>query len=92
MHMLRPKKTTAPAKKVWRISASAPMGEWVNEATTVAPKPNKDLPEVSHGPWVRSSYDLLDGTDVTEGPDTLPDDLFDELFAPKQDAPKKKGE
>jgi hypothetical protein len=85
LRMFRPKTTTTPVKKVWRISASAPMGEWVNEAAPV----RKDLPEVSHGPWVRSSYDLLDGADVTEGPDTLPDDLFDELFAPKQDAPKK---
>jgi hypothetical protein len=87
--MFRPKKIRAPAKKVWRISESAPMGEWVNEAAPAALKPSKDLPEVSSGPWVRSSYDLLDGADVTEGPDTLPDDLFDELFAPKQDAPKK---
>ena len=89
--MFRPKKSTIPAKKVWRISESAPMGEWVNEVRR-DPKPSKDLPEVSHGPWVRSSYDLLDGTDVTEGPDTLPDDLFDELFAPKQDAPKNSGQ
>jgi hypothetical protein len=82
--MFRPKKTTAAAKKVWRISDSAPKGEWVNDVAPVAPKQGKDLPEVSQGPWVRSSYDLLDGTDVTEGPDTLPDDLFDELFPPKK--------
>lgn len=86
--MFRIKKTVAPAKKVWRISEGAPMGEWVNEGAPVAPK----LPEVSQGPWVRSSYDLLDGADVTEGPDTLPDDLFDELFPPKQDAPKDAGQ
>jgi hypothetical protein len=90
--MFRPKKTTAPAKRVWRISENAPMGEWVNEAAPGVPKPSKDLPEVSHGPWVRSSYDLLDGADVTEGPDTLPAELFDELFAPKRDAPKNAGE
>ena len=86
--MFRPKKTTAPAKKVWRISESAPMGEWVTEVTPVAPKPSKDLPEVSQGPWVRSSYDLLDGADVSEDPDTLPNDLFDELFPPIPDASK----
>jgi hypothetical protein len=91
LRMFRPK-TSTPAKKVWRISKNAPMGEWVNKSAPIAPKPNKDLPEVSHGPWVRSSYDLLDGADVTEGPDTLPDDLFDELFAPEHDAPKKTGE
>ena len=85
--MFRPKKITAPAKKVWRISESAPMGEWVNEVAPAALKPSKDLPEVSSGTWVMSSYDLLDGTDVTE--DALPGDLFDELFVAKQDAPKK---
>jgi len=90
--MFRPK-TTAPAKKVWRISQSAPMGEWVSKSAPITPKPSKDLPKASPGDtWVKSSYDLLDGTDVTEDPDTLPDDLFDELFARKQDAPPKSGE
>jgi hypothetical protein len=84
--MFRPKKTTAPAKKVWRISESAPMGEWVNEVAP-ASKPSKDLLEVSSGPWVRSSYDLLDGTDVTE--EALPGGLFNEMFGPSQDAPEK---
>lgn len=90
--MFRPKKTTVPAKKIWRISDNAPMGEWVNEATPAAPKQSQDLPEVSQGAWVRSSFDLLDGADVTEDPDTLPDDLFDELFPPKPDAPKEPGQ
>jgi hypothetical protein len=90
--MFQPKKTTTPARKIWRISKSAPMGEWVNEAAPVVPKASKDLPEVDHGPWVRSSHDLLDGADVTEDPDTLPDELFDELFPPKQDAPKNSGQ
>ena len=90
--MFQPKKTPGPAKKVWRISESAPMGEWVTEAAPGVPKPSKDAPDVPHGPWVRSSHDLLDGADVTEGPDTLPDDLFDELFRPKQEAPKNSGQ
>jgi hypothetical protein len=90
--MFRPK-TTAPAKKVWRISQSAPMGEWVNKSAPITPKPSKDLPEASSDDtWVKSSYDLLDGTDVTEDPDALTAELFDELFAPKRDVPKKKGE
>jgi hypothetical protein len=80
------RKTTAPAKKVWRISDSAPKGEWVDRANPVVTS-GKDLPEVSYGTWVMSSYDLLDGTDVTE--EALPGALFDELFAPKQDERKK---
>ena len=86
--MFRPKKTTAPVKKVWRISESAPMGEWVNEVAPATPKPSKDLPEVSSGTWVKSSYDLLDGTDVTEDPDALTAELFDELCPPRQDTTK----
>ena len=44
---------------------------------------------MSYGSWVTSSYDLLDGSDVIEDPDTLPGDLFDELFSPALDAAKK---
>jgi hypothetical protein len=90
MHMFRAKKTTA-AKRIWRISESTPMGEWVNKAAPLAPNPSKDLPEVSHGHWVRSSCDLLDGPDVTEDPDTVPDDLFDELFPASQNVLKNTG-
>ena len=86
--MGRPK-PTVPAKRVWRISASAPKGAWVDNGAPVIPKASKDLPEVSYGSWVTSSYDLLDGTDVTDDPDTIPGDLFDEWFASKKDAPKK---
>jgi hypothetical protein len=98
MFMTRPK-PTVPAKRVWRISERAPMGEWVEIETVkakLAPakpaaEPDKNLPEVSYGSWVTSSYDLLDGTEVIEDPDTLPGELFDELFAPKQGGPGKSG-
>jgi hypothetical protein len=91
----RDKLNTAP-KRVWRISRNAPMGEWVvvqpapavQNPTPVAPQRRDDLPEVSSGNWVTSSYDLLSGSDVTEDPDTLPGDLFDELFAPRKDDTK----
>lgn len=83
-------KTTTPAKKVWRISPSAPMGEWVINVAPTAAKPGKDLPEISSGTWVMSSYDLLDGTDVIE--DALPRELFDELFVQRQDAPANAGD
>lgn len=92
--MLRDKhvKATPAAKKVWRISKSAPQGEWVD--VKPAPPPtlrNDDLPEVSSGSWVISSYDLLAGSEVIEDPDTLPGELFDELFAPARESPKRAG-
>jgi hypothetical protein len=52
----------------------------------IAGKPRKELPEVSGGTWVMWSFDLLDGTEVTEG--ALPGGLFDELFGPRQVEPK----
>jgi hypothetical protein len=92
MSMFRPKRSSpAPAKRVWRISESAPKGEWVVIAAPELPRPSSDLPEVSYGSWVTSSYDLLDGSDVIEDPDTLPGELFDELFAPPSSAPKNTG-
>ena len=91
MFRLKPK-PTVPAKRVWRISASAPQGEWVDKVEPVIHRADADLPEVSYGTWVTSSYDLLDGTEVTEDPDTIPGELFDELFAPGQAALKSPDE
>jgi len=84
----------AAAKKatpVWRVTDKAPKGEWVDPAAAAIPPPKIALPEVrevTSGGWVISSFDLLSGADITEDPDTLPGDLFDELFMPKKDAPK----
>jgi hypothetical protein len=90
--MFRPKpKSTVPEKRVWRISPSAPNGEWVTKAAPVAAKVDANLPEVSYGTWVTSSYDLLDGADVTEDAGTIPGELFDELFAPQPAAAKGPG-
>jgi hypothetical protein len=81
--------STAPAKKVWRISRNAPMGEWVVvKPTPEEPQRREELPEVYSGGWVISSYDLLSGSEVIEGPDTIPSDLFDELFLSGPDEPK----
>ena len=81
----------APAKLfnrlVWRISDHAPLGEWVDP--TLAPEPLKtDLPEVSSGRWLRSSFDLLNGVEINDDPNTVPDDLFDELFPPPHNPAK----
>jgi hypothetical protein len=76
---------------VWRISDRAPLGEWVDPTQVVEP-PKKNLPEVSSGNFVRSSFDLLNGIDMDDGPNTVPDDLFDELFPPQpSDKPKSTG-
>jgi hypothetical protein len=46
------------------------------------------LPIDEEGHWLMSSFDLLAGAEVSEDPATVPGDLFDELFAPRQDDPK----
>ena len=85
-------KPPVPAKPVWRISEDVPMGEWVDSGSTSLPRPpRKDLPEVSYGSWVTSSYDLLNGTDIVEGDDTVPGDLFDQLFGTKPGTVKQPG-
>ena len=73
------KSPSPKGKLVWRISERAPMGEWVDPAQHDEPTLAPNLPEVSSGGWVISSFDLLHGTDITED-DTIPGDLLDELF------------
>lgn len=86
------RKQPAPGKKlVWRITEAAPLGEFV-DPQAAAPKPAQpNLPETteSSGGWVVSSFELLHGADVTEGDDTVPGDLFDQLFAPPEPTQKK---
>ena len=76
---------------VWRMTASVPMGEWVPAGTPAEPAPAIDLPEVSDGNWVNSSYDLLDGVRVVESGDTGSDPLMDDLFGPQWSAAKMPG-
>ena len=93
--MKRPKSEGPPKRWVWRISQSAPLGEWVDLSAPAPPAPalppsapqdrQADLPEVSVGGWVVSSFDLLRGAEVDTTGDTVPDELFDELFPPKKD-------
>lgn len=70
-----------PAKLVWRITASAPLGEYVDPkqaVTDVAAKPTVDPREQG---WLASSLELLGGVRISEAPmDTLPGDLIDQFF------------
>ena len=88
--MSRHKGSSKSKRLVWRISDRAPLGEWVDPNLPPPEPPKKDLPEVVQGRWMRSSFDLLSGVDVDDSPNTVPDDLFDELFPPPppKDKPK----
>ena len=92
--MSRYKGSTKSKRLIWRISDRAPLGEWVDPNIPVErPKKEHELPEVTQGRWMRSSFDLLSGVDVDDSPNTVPDELFDELFMspPAKDKPKPPG-
>lgn len=79
--------TSRKSVLVWRISAEAPQGQWVDPTKARNDPPKENLPELSYGGWAASSFDLLSGVDVSDDPDTVPDALFDDLFASKEDEP-----
>ena len=72
-------KSGATPRRLWRITAEAPRGEFVDPAEKLekaaAPVPAPD--ELRESSWVRSSYDLLTGLEVTE---TAPGDLLEGYF------------
>ncbi len=88
-------KTIGP-RKVWRMTAEAPMGEILELLPDAEPKPSaKDwlttpaslddlrarLPDPAGEPnWQSSSYDLLSGLTVRDVTDTIPGNVFDEVF------------
>jgi hypothetical protein len=83
------KQPSRSKKMVWRITEAAPLGEFV-DPDAATPSQHTDQPEVSRGGWVVSSFELLHGTEISEGPDTVPAELFDELFRPGKNPPKAK--
>jgi hypothetical protein len=83
-----PKTLPKPKHLVWRISPSAPKGEWVDPTKSVDAPPKLEEPEVHSGSWVTSSFDLLNGTDVVENVGAMTPEQFNELFKPQGDAPK----
>jgi hypothetical protein len=89
--MARHKPSSKTKPMIWRISDRAPLGEWVDPNLPPEPprKPPSEGDDEDRG-WRRSTYDLLKGVDIDDNPNTVPDDLFDELFgAPEPKPPQK---
>ena len=65
------------------MTADAPRGEFVedlpDELSPVIDE-GRDAPRRSHANWMASSHDLLNGLEVSDFADTLPNDLYDDLF------------
>jgi hypothetical protein len=88
--MSRSKAPPKAKKVVWRISESAPMGEWVDASLSpVVEAAKKDEPATHSSRWETSSaFDLLSGADVIENPPDVPDELFDQWFSEKPESPE----
>jgi len=72
---------------VWTVSEDAPGGKWVDVRTIPGELPHDDGSHEA-GAWAESSFDLLLGADVSDSPDTVPEDLLDQLFPPRDEPPK----
>ena len=75
-----------PAKLVWRITANAPHGEYVDpkQAVVASAAPKSTVDPRENG-WLASSLELLGGVRVSEAPmDTLPGDLIEEFMNSKR--------
>ena len=90
--MARRKDEKEPPRLVWRITADAPLGEYVDPKIAARQKrTNTAGDEARERSWLGSSLELLGGVRVSETPmETLPGELIDEFFkTDKQDEPKK---
>lgn len=76
-------------RRVWRVSAQAPLGEMVDirtDAEEAAAESDAKRVEQANAPavrefgWRQSSLELSDGLEVHEDHDTVPGDLWDEFF------------
>ena len=74
----------AQPRRFWRMTAEAPQGEFVEalpgELSPMVEGAGATPPVRSHPNWRASSHDLLNGLEVSDFADTLPSDLYDELF------------
>ncbi len=66
-------------RTVWRVTAAAPLGEYIDPDAVVAPP--RPVPMTPPDPgWLLSSFELADGLDSKDVTDTIPGELFDQLF------------
>ena len=66
------------------MTAEAPQGGFVDalpgELSPMTGGAEEAAPVRSHPNWMASSHDLLNGLEVNDFADTLPNDLYDDLF------------
>ena len=75
----------ARLRRVWRMTAEAPQGGFVDALPgdlSLMTDEGEPVPPArsSHPNWMASSHDLSSGLEVSDFSDTLPNDLYDDLF------------
>lgn len=80
--MVTKKQSSDSPRRVWRISAETPLGEFVDpQAKAKAPAPPPVTEEAPReAGWARSSWDLMNGLDVVE---TEPGELMSLFESPQ---------
>jgi len=84
--MNTPRKKPSAARRIWRVTADAPGGEFVDidlteqAADTGADAPARVLDPAPVADWRGSSWDLLNGLEVRDHSETIPGELFDKIF------------
>jgi len=89
--MARMNVNVKPKRLVWRLSDAAPLGEWIDLNSPPVKVKAPVAVEASPRNWIGSSFDLLDGVDVNDDQDTVPDSLLDEFFPATDADPKAPG-
>jgi hypothetical protein len=76
------KHSAMPARRVWRISADAPQGEYVDsradDGKRAEPRHRTDAEPTTS--LMTSSIDLAQGLDVIDSTDSISHESFDRLF------------
>ena len=69
-------------RRVWRISAEAPQGEYVDSRAdeTKASEPRRVFQEVPDTNWMQSSLELAQGLDVIDRTDSMSNEMFGRWF------------
>ncbi|HSC65342.1 MAG TPA: hypothetical protein VLD35_17000 [Caldimonas sp.] len=84
-------------RRVWRMTAESPLGEFVDADDKPAkPTAQPGPDELQPSSYVRSSWDLLNGLEVTESAPGDLEGMFDELpqapASPARERPRNAGE
>jgi hypothetical protein len=65
-------------RTVWRVTAATPLGEYIDpDAPRAAPPVRIERTEPG---WLQSSFELADGLESKDVSDSLPGEVFDQLF------------